>query len=108
MVAVQDAKVVGLVGLIFEGSEVEIEPLIVSKTYRGKGIGKRLIETVIAEARKKGIKILKIAPVARNINTIKYLYKQGFTNLGQIELLMDFSNYSWKSGPEIYGCRFNF
>ncbi|MFZ0966280.1 MAG: GNAT family N-acetyltransferase [Candidatus Bathyarchaeia archaeon] len=38
---------VGLVGLIVEGNEAEIEPLIVSKTYRSKGIGKQLIGTMV-------------------------------------------------------------
>jgi len=107
-VAIQASKVVGLVGLIVEGNVAEIEPLIISKTDRGKGIGRQLIETVVSEARKMGIRILSIKPVARNIKTIKFLYKHGFQNLGHIELFMSFSDYAWKSGPEIFGCKFNF
>jgi GNAT superfamily N-acetyltransferase len=107
-VAVHNSKAVGLIGLIFKDDETEIEPLIVSKAYRGKGIGKQLIETVVSEAHKKGIKFLNVGPVARNIKTIKWLYKQGFKNLGYIQLFMDFSNRSWKPGPEIFGCKFDF
>jgi GNAT superfamily N-acetyltransferase len=107
-VAVHDFKVVGLIGLISKGDETEIEPIIVSKDYRGKGIGKQLIETVVSEARNKGVKFLNIGPVARNIKTIKWLYTQGFRNLGHIQLFMDFSNHSWKSGPEIFECKFDF
>jgi len=107
-VAVHDSRVVGLVGLIVEGNEAEIEPLIVSKAFRGKGIGKQLIETVVSEARKMGIRILSIKPVARNMKTIKFLYKQGFKNLGHIELFICFSDYAWKPGPKIFGCKFNF
>lgn len=107
-VAVHNSLTVGLVGLIVEENEAEIEPLIVSKDYRGKGVGKQLIATVISEARKIGIRILSIKPVARNAETVKFLYKQGFKNLGHVELFMDFSNYSWKPGPEIFGCEFNF
>jgi len=107
-VAVHDYKVVGLVGLIAEGNEAEIEPLIVSKQYRGKGIGKQLIETVIYEARRIGVRFLSVKPVARNMKTIKILYKRGFKNLGHIELFMDFSDYAWKQGPEIFGCKFDF
>lgn len=92
-VAAQCSKVIGLVGLMVEGNEVEIEPLIVSKAYRGKGMGKQLLEAVISEARKMGIRFLCIKPVARNVKTIKFLYKQGFKTLGEIELLMDFSDY---------------
>jgi GNAT superfamily N-acetyltransferase len=107
-VAVHDSRVVGLVGLMLKGEETEIEPLIVSKPYRNKGIGTRLIETVVSEVRKKGLKCLNIGPVARNVNTIKFLYKRGFKTLGYITLFIDFSNYPWKSGPEIFGCKFNY
>jgi ribosomal protein S18 acetylase RimI-like enzyme len=107
-VAVHDSKIVGLIGLILKGREAEIEPLIVSKPYRGKGIGKQLIQTVIAEARSKRVAILIIGPAAQNKKAIKFLYKQGFKNLGYIELFMDLSNRPWKPGPEIFGCKFNF
>jgi ribosomal protein S18 acetylase RimI-like enzyme len=107
-VAVCGSQVVGLVGLIIKGSEAEIEPLIVSKAYRRKGIGKQLIKTVVSEARNKGARLINIGPVARNIKAIKFLYKQGFRNLGYIELFMDLSNHTWKPGPEIFGCKFNF
>jgi GNAT superfamily N-acetyltransferase len=106
-VALTGSTVVGLVGLIVEENEAEIEPLIVSKAYRGKGVGKQLIETVISEARKIEVRFLNIKPVARNMKTIN-LYKQGFKNLGCVELFMDFSGYVWKQGPEIFGCKFNF
>ena len=99
---------VGLVGLIVEGNEAEIEPLIVSKTYRSKGIGKQLIGTMVSEARKIGVRFLCVKPVARNMKTIRFLYKQGFKNLGEIELFMCFSDYAWKTGPEIFGCKFDF
>lgn len=107
-VAVHNSKVVGLVGLVFENHETEIEPLIVSKAYRRKGVGKKLIETVISEARNKKVKFLNIGPVARNIEAIRWLYKQGFRNLAYIELFMDFSNHTWKVGPEFFGCKFDF
>ena len=107
-VAVHDSTVVGLVGLIFKGEETEIEPIVVSKAYRRKGIGTKLIETVISEARKKGVKFLNISPVVRSIDTIHFLYKRGFKTLGHINLFIDFSDYSWKSGLEIFGCKFDY
>jgi len=107
-VAVHNSSVVGLVGLIVEGNEAEIEPLIISKTFRNKGLGKQLIKTVVSEARKMRVRLLCIKPVARNINTIRFLYQQGFKNLGEIELFISFYEYAWKSGPEIFGCKFNF
>lgn len=107
-VAAYDSKVVGLVGLIVEGNEAEIEPVIVSRKYRGKGMGAQLVETVIAEARRGDVSCLDVKPVARNVNTIRFLYKLGFRNLGYIGMFMDFSNHTWKSGLEIHKCRFNY
>ena len=107
-VAVHNSNVVGLVGLMTQNDELEIEPLIVSKTHRSKGIGKSLIETVIAEARDKGVRYLNVSPVARNTNAIQFLYEQGFRNLGRIQMFIDFSDYKWKQGPDFFGCRFKF
>ena len=107
-VAVHDSRVVGLTGLVSEEEEVEIEPLIVAETYRQKGVGKRLIRKAVMEAKEAGVKYLSIKPVARNAETIKWLYRQGFKNLGHIELFMSFAKYKWEPGPEIHGCRFDF
>jgi GNAT superfamily N-acetyltransferase len=111
-VAIDGSNVVGLIGLMVVDDETEIEPLIVSKGHRGKGIGKQLIGRAIDEARKRGVNLLNIKPVARNAKTIRFLYKQGFTNLGYIELFIDLTgasaHYSWKLGPTIFGCDFNY
>jgi GNAT superfamily N-acetyltransferase len=107
-VAVQDSRVVGFVGLIVEKGEAEIEPIIVSKGHRRKGSGKRLIETVVSEARKKGVHYLNVKPVARNMQAIRFLYKQGFKIVGHVDLFLDFSNQTWKSGLEFHGCKFDY
>ena len=107
-VAVHESKVVGMAGLIIEENEAEIEPLIVSKAYRGKGVGTQLIKTVVAEARKLGVKFLIVGPVARNINAIKFLYKQGFKTLGNVELCMCFGDYAWEQGPKLFWCKFKY
>ena len=107
-VAVQGSRVVGLVGLMLANYETEIEPLIVSRAYRGRGIGKQLIGRVVDEARKIGLSTLDIKPVARNAKTIKFLYEQGFTNLGYVELFIDLAGRTWKPGPKLVGCDFNY
>jgi ribosomal protein S18 acetylase RimI-like enzyme len=107
-VAVHHSRVVGLVGLIVEENEAEIEPIIVSKAYRRRGIGNKLIQKVVSEAREMKLKFLNVEPVARNIDAVKFLYKQGFKNLGNIQLFISYSDYEWKPGPRIHGCEFNF
>jgi len=107
-VAVRDSQVVGLIGLIVKGEEAEIEPLIVNKDSRHKGIGSKLIKTVVDEAHNMGIRFLNVRPVARNAETIRFLYEQGFQTIGRIELSLDFSDHEWKPGPSLFGRRFNY
>lgn len=107
-VAVAVSKVVGLVGLIVEGNEAEIEPLIVSRSYRGKGIGRKLVERAVSEARLLKVRFLSVRPVARNIQAIRFLHKQGFQNLGHVELFIDFSEYVWKQKVDLIGYCFKF
>ncbi|NIP66520.1 GNAT family N-acetyltransferase, partial [Candidatus Bathyarchaeota archaeon] len=87
-VAVHDSRVVGLVGLILNGEEAEIEPLIVSEAYRHQGIGKKLIGAVVSEAENLEIRFLNVKPVARNVQAIKFLHGQDFKTLGHMELFM--------------------
>lgn len=105
-VTVHASKVVGLVGLIMKGDEAELEPLIVAESYRGKGIGKKLLDQAVSTARAGGVMLLTVKPVARNTATIQFLHKQGFTNIGFIELFKDFSNRTWKTGPRMFDCEF--
>lgn len=110
-VAVSGSAVIGLVGLILKETspqEAEIEPLIVSSNSRGKGVGKQLIEKAISEAKGKGMSLLTVSPVARNVEAVRLFYKMGFRNLGFLEMFIDFSGRSWKPGPKVLGCKFNY
>ena len=107
-VAVSDFVVVGMTGLMMEEGEAEIEPLIVSKGHRGKGIGKQLVETMVSEAKARGMRFLNVAPVARNVETIRFLHKLGFKTLGFVQLFVCLSDANWKSGPELFGLQFDY
>jgi len=107
-VATDKEQVVGFIGLIVKGNEGEVEPLIVSRAYRLKGIGKLLLKEVVREAPSMGIRLLSVKPIARNVEAIKFFYKQGFKNLGEVELFMDFTRRRWKRGPKLFRCHFNF
>jgi len=112
-VAVHGSSVIGLVGLLIKSNpfskpiEAEVEPIIVTREFRGKGIGERLLEKAVAEARVRGARLVAVKPVARNIKTIQFLYKHGFTFVGDVKLFTDFSERSRKPGPRMFGCDFN-
>jgi ribosomal protein S18 acetylase RimI-like enzyme len=61
-----------------------IEDVVVSESYRGRGIGKRLLEALIAESAKAGLKRLALGADHRNLAAIAFYQKHGFTtsNMG--------------------------
>jgi GNAT superfamily N-acetyltransferase len=105
-VATVDGHVVGLIGLLIEGEEADVEPAIVSKEYRSQGVGTAMLKHVIQEAKKLKIRFLSAKPVVRNIEAMSFLVKEGFNITGQIELFQDLStdtSREWKTGLKIQG-----
>lgn len=110
-VAVGGGRIVGLAGMIPGEYEAELEPLVVSKRYRGHGTGRKLVETVIRAARREGIHSLTVSPVARNDRAIRFFHDLGFDTLGHVEMLIDFTptpRQKWKSGMRIADKDFRF
>jgi len=110
-VAEVDKIIVGLVGLIVRGKEAEVEPIIISTSYRKMGIGKKLLRFIINHASEKEIKYLSIRPVARNKNAMKIFYEMGFNIIGHIELFMNLKekeSKKWKTGIEIHDIPFEY
>jgi len=107
-VAVVDTSVVGFVGLDLEKEEAEIEPIVVRKDWRNRGVGELLVEKAICEAQKKGVKFLNVMPVARNAKAMQFFRKMGFRNLGRVQLFMDFSGKQWKSSLKLHECEFDY
>lgn len=107
-VGILDSKVIGLTGLIVNEKEAEMEPLIISQHYRNKGVGKKLVEKVVAEARNLDIRYLSVKPVARNEQALKFFYKQGFKNIGHVELFIDFKKQQLKKGLNLFKLQFNY
>ncbi|MCP4361412.1 MAG: GNAT family N-acetyltransferase [Chloroflexi bacterium] len=108
-VAEVDGNVVGLTGLISDVDEPELEPIVVNSSYRGLGIGRRLIETVMEAARQKGVRQLKVRPVGRNEQAIQFFHEQGFNVIGHIELFQDINAANqdvWRDGEKLAGKNF--
>jgi L-amino acid N-acyltransferase YncA len=108
-VALQDGHVVGLVGLISRRGYGEAEPVVVAKGFRRRGVARRLLQTVIREARHRGWKFLAIKPVARNSVALRTFHALGFQVMGHLELELPLKWKGWfvpKRGPTIAGRRF--
>jgi L-amino acid N-acyltransferase YncA len=110
-VATSEEGVVGLVSLIVEGEQAEVEPIVVTSKSRGGGIGQKLLKRAVDEAKKLGVLCLYVKPVARNTEAISFFYEEGFRTLGHIQLftwLGPSSPGQWKQGPELFGKQFDY
>jgi len=110
-VAELDGQVVGLTGLIVDGSEAELEPLIIATPHRHTGIGRALTDHAIQKARKLDVRYLSVRPVARNSDAICFFFNGGFHTLGHVELFMDLQPPPvdpWKPGPTLFGHTFKY
>ncbi|BCJ65539.1 GNAT family N-acetyltransferase [Polymorphospora rubra] len=81
--------VVGLVGLIMDGSSGQVEPVVVARTHRGQGIGRALLGRVADEARRRGLDKLTVRPQARNEQALRCLHAAGYDVLSAVELTLD-------------------
>ena len=103
-VAESRTEVVGMVGLLVSGDETEIEPLVVTRKWRGRGVGGELLQHAVGEARQTGAKFLNVRPVARNTEAIRFFASAGLSLVGRVELftvLKETSNCEWLDGVRI-------
>lgn len=108
-VAVNDTEIVGFVGLIIEGEDAEIEPLVVTRMFRGKGVGTKLVAAAAEKAtRTKGVKFLNVRPVVRNVEAMRFFRNMGLVNVGRIELFKDLKGRKWKKDLTIHGLEFGY
>jgi GNAT superfamily N-acetyltransferase len=110
-VATSEEDVVGLVSLIVEDEQAEVEPIVVTSEHRDGGIGGRLLERAVIEAKKLGVRCLYVKPVARNMEAISFFYEAGFRTLGHVQLFMWLGPATpdqWKPGPELFGKHFKY
>jgi len=85
-VADRAGHVLGLCGLLVNGEESELEPIVVEPGCRSRGIGALLAQRAIAESRSLGVKYVNVRPVARNLEAIRFFHREGFRLLGRFEL----------------------
>jgi len=78
LVAVASDDVVGHLQLIDNDDTSEIKNMAVEAAYRGRGIGRRLIEAAIDLARAKGHSTLWVATAAADVGNLRFYQLAGF------------------------------
>jgi ribosomal protein S18 acetylase RimI-like enzyme len=110
-VAMADGQVVGMAGLLVNGDEADVEPVIIGSNFRGKGFGRCLIDQAVKEAQRRGLHYLSVKPVARNIPAIAFFVEMGFDKIGQIELFQELTtpvSREWREGISLHGHRLQY
>ena len=79
IIAKENNKVVGIIGLKkLENKICEMKRLFVSDNYKGKGIGKRLVEIIIKEAKIKQYERIRLDTLDTMETALKIYYKNDF------------------------------
>lgn len=78
---------IGICGMWFQtrhysGRSLEVDHVIVDDEYRGKGIGKMLMEYVYEYARSKSCNWVELNTYVHNFPSHKFYYNQGFVAKG--------------------------
>lgn len=104
-VAEVEGRVAGFVGLLREGDEAEVEPIVVRADLRSRGIGRALLDRAESEAKALGATSLNIRPVARNVEAIRLFVEQGFDLVGHVQLFksLQASSTRWREGISLHG-----
>jgi GNAT superfamily N-acetyltransferase len=102
--------VVGFVGLLLAGAAGEVEPVVVTASRRGEGIGRALLGYVADQARRRGLQQLTISPASRNIDAIRCLHAAGYDALARMTLAIDLSGKGsgWRDGLDVHDLRFQY
>ncbi|WP_084110854.1 ribosomal protein S18-alanine N-acetyltransferase [Caldanaerobius fijiensis] len=83
IVAILDEKVVGYGGMWLVVDEAHITNIAVHRDYRGQGIGKKIIEGLIEEAKRRKLMAMTLEVRASNRVAIHLYEKYGFTPFGR-------------------------
>ncbi len=76
-----DDKVIGTVALKkIDDSSVELKALYLDSKYRGKGLGSRLMDKAIDEAKARGFKSIVLDSMSKYKDALRLYEKYGFRN----------------------------
>ena len=97
LVARDDEKILGMINLLFTestalGSKVAIlEDMVVLSKSRGEGIGSKLIDSAISEAKKEGCKRITLLTDIENTKSQSFYQRKGFvkSKMTPYRLLLD-------------------
>lgn len=67
---------------LYSGKYIEIDNFIVAADYRSKGVGKLLVEWMLAEGKQHGCEVAMLDAYVENFTAHRFYYKEGFVARG--------------------------
>ena len=67
----------------------EVDPVVVTASMRGRGIGRALLAKVADEARRRGLHRLTVSPSVRDVAALRTLHTSGFGTVSTVTLSYD-------------------
>jgi N-acetylglutamate synthase-like GNAT family acetyltransferase len=108
-VAERAGRVVGFVGALLRDRRWELEPIVVERSERGRGVGHALAKTLIDAAKAHGLRGVEVRPAARNVRAMQFFHSLGFDVLGQLELTLDLVRPErWRAGERLADREFRY
>jgi len=74
----EDGSVVGHLQVIPAGTVWEVRNTAVAESHQGRGIGRRMIEHALAEARGAGVRRVIVATAAADVGNLRFYQRCGF------------------------------
>lgn len=82
IVAETEGEISGYLGIYFMGEEADISNVAVAKDYRRRHIAKHLLECVLIQAKKRGVKTVTLEVRETNVAAIGLYESMGFYEAG--------------------------
>jgi GNAT superfamily N-acetyltransferase len=97
------AGVIGLIGLIMNGRQGEVDPVVVAAAHRGEGVGRLLLGRVAEEAGRRRLARLTVKPELRNVEALHCLRAAGYDVVSAVELTLDLRprQHAWRDGVDL-------
>jgi GNAT superfamily N-acetyltransferase len=98
----EDAEVgvAGFIGLMLDGRAGEVEPVVVTRAMRGRGIGRALLARVADEAGRRGLTRLTVSPSVRDVSALRALHAAGFGTVATVTLSCAVSGAAARTSPK--------
>jgi len=101
-----EGEVVGMMSVsIKRGDSVKISPILIDEAYRGRGIGRKLIERLVQFVEENNLRKIYCTVAIQNTGTLAFFDRLGFIREGYLEQQykggMTEVVYGWFPGKEI-------